>query len=50
MIKQKIIIQDKAIDFKQSLEAAIQTGWLVHSVTVNSETNYWLAVLYREDK
>ena len=48
--KQKIIIQDKAIDFKQSLDTAIQMGWLVHSVTVNSETNYWLAVLYREDK
>lgn len=50
MTKQKIIIEDKATDFKQSLDTAIQMGWLVHSVTVNSETNYWLAVLYREDR
>lgn len=48
MIKQKTIIEVRAQDMKQSLDEAIRMGWLVQSVTVNSETNCWLAVLYRE--
>lgn len=48
-IKQKTLIESSAQDMKASLDVAIRFGWLVQSVTVNSETNCWLAVLYRED-
>lgn len=47
-IKQKTLMEASAQGMKASLDAAIQMGWLVQSVTVNSETNCWIAVLYRE--
>lgn len=48
MIKQKTIMQTSAREMKILLDEAIRMGWLIHSVTVNSETNCWFAVLYRE--
>lgn len=47
-IKQKIIKAQGAIVLEQELNTALQMGWLVHTLTVNPETGYWIAVLYRE--
>ena len=48
MIKQKTISAQGSRDFKWELDTAINMGCLVQSVTVNSDTNVWLAVLYME--
>jgi hypothetical protein len=47
-IKQKILMESRSSDIRDALNVAIQMGWLVQSVTVNSDTNCWIAVLYRE--
>jgi hypothetical protein len=47
-IKQKIIKTQGADRIKEELDIALQMGWLVQTLTVNSETGAWIAVLYRE--
>lgn len=42
---QKTIMEYGASAFQQEIDTAIRMGWKVQSVAVNSETNYWFAVL-----
>jgi hypothetical protein len=46
-IKQKIIKSHNGNEIKEEMDIALQMGWLVHSLTVNPETNTWIAILYR---
>lgn len=49
-MKQKIISDFKFADFEHQLKMALEFGWLVHSVTVNSSSNTWLAIMYRVEE
>lgn len=48
MIKQKIMQFDNSVEMEQQINIALNMGWLVQSITVNSDTNTWIALLYRE--
>ncbi len=48
MIKQKILLAKTASGMQSEINIALDMGWLVQSITVNSETNMWIAVMYRE--
>lgn len=47
-VKQKIIQAGSSQDFGAALNAALQMGWFVHCMAVNSQTNAWVAVLQME--
>jgi hypothetical protein len=47
---QKTILEDNASDFKTVVDNAISMGWRVLTVAINSDTNYWFAVLEKERK
>jgi len=47
-MKQKIIKETSADEITNAINVALQYGWFVQSVTCNPETNYWIAILYKE--
>jgi len=47
-MRQKIMYDTSATAFKSELDSCLRAGWLVLQIAVNSETNTWFAVLYKE--
>ena len=47
---QIVIAATDGHDVAWEIRAALKDGWLVHSITVNSDTDYWIAILYKEGK
>jgi len=48
-MKQRVIIADSLRYMDSQLDTALRDGWLIQQVVVNSDSNNWLAVVYKED-
>ena len=49
-MKQKVITETSSIGVQQAINNALAYGWFVQSVTVNSETNTWVIILYKTEE
>lgn len=43
--RQRVILHEGARPFKAALDEAVQDGWTIEQVTVNSQSNCWLAIV-----
>lgn len=43
--RQRVILQEGGRSFKTALDEAIQDGWNIEQIAVNSESNYWIGVV-----
>lgn len=48
-MKQKVLRAGSAAETQSVINTALDMGWLVQSITVNSGMNQWIIVLYRND-
>ena len=42
---QRVILQEGSRAFKTALDEAIQDGWTIEQIAVNSESNYWMGIV-----
>ena len=47
-MKQKVIHAYGANEAENQIATALGMGWFVHCITVNSETNFWIIILYKQ--
>jgi hypothetical protein len=50
-MKYKVIRENNAAEFENALKSALSFGWVpMAAPTVNSQTNQWLVILYRNNE
>lgn len=46
--RQRVILQEGGRAFKTALDEAIQDGWSIEQIAVNSESNYWIGIVGKD--